>query len=323
MLQARGTPGFYGISKRLYGSAKDTFQDDKMTIRDLGHHLYDILTGIDEALLGSVAPRDLTAEAVVLQLNERFAAYFADRQIRAKLDDGILSDAAVGADYVKIRRGVAFSRRDLDILEIHEGWVHVGTTLNGANQGIATWLSKETPCTTATQEGLAVILEVISFRMTPSRARKLTNRVLACDKAEDGAGFLDICEFYRAEGYSEADCFHYAQRLFRGGVMEGGAPFTKDISYCMGFVKVYNFLRTAIRFGRPEVIPFLFAGKLALEDTPVLWRAHKAHIVDTPRYLPPQFSDLNGLAMWMAFSSFLNRLDLAKIQEHFRALLTG
>ena len=166
------------------------------------------------------------------------------------------------------------------------------------------------------------MVELITFTTTPSRAKKLNNRILACDKAEDGANFLDVCEFYRTEGYTEKECFQYAQRVFRGGLVTGGAPFTKDISYCKGFVMLYNFLRTVIRFGRPELIPFLFVGKVTLEDVPVLWRKHREGVVDVPHYLPPQFRDLNGLAMWMAYSNFFNRVNLNAIQDHYRSHLT-
>ena len=148
-------------------------------------------------------------------------------------------------------------------------------------------------------------------------------QILACDKAEDGANFLEICEFYRTEGYSEKECFQHAQRIFRGGLIGGGAPFTKDISYCKGFIMIYNFLRTAIRFGRPELIPFLFAGKVTLEDVPVLCRKQREGVVDLPHYLPPQFRDLGGLAMWMAYSNFFNRVNLSSIQEYYRAQFVG
>lgn len=319
MLLARGTPEFYHYSKKLYGSTKDQFAGDRTTVRELGLLLYDILAGIRDDSLGAVYPKQLSAEQVVDRLNERYRRYFGDERVHAKLDDGILSDAAAGSDYVKIKRGVEFSERDLDVFEVHEGWVHIGTTLNGARQRVATWLSKGPPCTTAIQEGLAVIAEVITFTATPSRSRKLTNRILACDKAEDGADFRDVCEFYRTEGYSEIECYRNAQRIFRGGVIGGGAPFTKDINYCKGFVMIYNFLRTAIRFGRPELIPFLFVGKVTLEDVPVLYRKARDGVIDAPRYLPPQFRDLNGLAMWMAYSNFFNRVNLESIQDHYRS----
>ena len=84
----------------------------------------------------------------------------------------------------------------------------------------------------------------------------------------------------------------------------------------------YNFLRTAIRFGRPELIPLLFAGKLTLEDVPILHRKVREGVVDPPRYLPPQFADLNGLAMWMAYSNFFNRVNLSSIQDHYRSQMS-
>lgn len=319
MLLARGTPEFYQWSRELYGSPKDRFTGDVATLRDLGLLLHDILSGIPEGGLGACYPKSLTGEQVVERLNERFGAYFHDQKIHARLDDGILSDAAAGADYVKIRRGGMFSDRDVDLLEVHEGWVHVGTSLNGASQPVARWLAKGPPCTMAIQEGLAVILEIVTFNATPDRAKRLNNRILACDQAEDGADFLQICEFYRGEGYSEAECYQHAQRVFRGGVVAGGAPFTKDISYCKGFVMVYNFLRIAIRFGRPELIPLLFLGKLTLDDIPVLCRFQKQGLVSLPRYLPPHFRDLNGLALWMAYSNFFNRVNLTSVQEYYRS----
>jgi len=42
-----------------------------------------------------------------------------------------------------------------------------------------------------------------TFRSYPKRARKLNDRILAVDKAEDGANFIDVFEWYRTEGYEE------------------------------------------------------------------------------------------------------------------------
>src|SRR4029077_18598014 len=133
------------------------------------------------------------------------------------------------------------------------------------------------------------------------------DRIIGIDKAEDGANILELVEFYRTEGYSESDCIANAKRVFRGGVVEGGAPFTKDISYCRGFIENYNFMRAAIRAGRPQLIPYFFVGKLHVDDIPLLFQKHKEGIIDAPRYLPPQFRDLSGIAVWLSFSSFFNR----------------
>lgn len=323
MLQARGTQEFYKWSRELYGSPKEQFIDETTTVRDLGHLLYDILDGLEEEDLGHTCERTLSAEECVELLNKRFATYFSEESVHARLDDGIVSDAAAGANYIKVKKGVCFSPRDVDVLEVHEGWCHVGTTLNGEHQRVGTWLSKGPPCTTAVQEGLAVILEIFCFVSRPERAKKLNNRILACDKAEDGANILDIIEFYRTEGYSEVECVTNAQRIFRGGVVKGGAPFTKDISYCKGFIANYNFMRTCIKLGRPQLIPFLFVGKVTLDDVPVLYRKWKEGVIDRPLYVPRVFRDLNGVAMWMAYSNFFNRMNLARIQENLKPSILG
>ncbi len=321
MLLARGTKQFWEISRRLYGSPKDTFFDEKNTILSLGQMLYSILGAIDDSHLGPQYPEDLDAEDVVELLNERFAAYFPEGMTaEARISDGILADAAAGGDVVRIRQGSKFSMRDVDVLEVHEGWVHVGTTQNGNQQHIAKWLSKGPPRCAHTQEGLAVIMEIFTFRSYPARAKQINDRILGIDKAEDGANLLEVIEFYRTEGYTENECLSNAKRVFRGGVIEGGAPFTKDISYCRGFIEIYNFMRAAIRAGKPELIPFLFAGKLNVNDVPLLYQKHKEGIIDAPRCLPPQFRDMSGIAVWMSFSSFLNLVDLKKIQEHYNKL---
>ncbi len=320
MIRHRGTKKFWEFSKKLYGSPKDTFYDSKNTVSQLGQLLYSILNGLDSATMGQEYPRNIEAAQAVEILNGRLKTYFKDEKDRAKISDGILADAAAGGDAVKVREGSLFSARDVDILEVHEGWVHIATTLNGNQQHVAKWLSKGPPRCSSTQEGLAVIMEIFTFRSYPRRARQINDRILGIDKAEDGANFLDLLEFYRTEGYSEDESLANAKRVFRGGMVEGGAPFTKDISYCRGFVENYNFMRTAIRSGKPELIPFLFLGKLHVDDIPLLYQKYKEGIVDAPVHLPPQFTDLNGVAVWMSFSSFLNQVDLRKVQEHYDKL---
>lgn len=320
MLSARGTPSFYAYSRKLYGSPKDKFPDGRSTVRDLGHVMYDILTKFDDKLLGASFERTLTSAECVAELNERFGRYFADAVVHVQADDSIIADAAAGSDYVKVRTGAKFSPRDIDILEVHEGWVHVATSLNGEQQPVAKWLAKGPPRTTAVQEGLAALLEIFTFRTYPRRARRLNDRVLAVDKAEDGASFLDVFDWFRTEGYDEEECFHNTRRIFRGGVVDGGAPFTKDACYCKGVVLNYAFIWSAIQHNRADLIPFLFVGKVAHEDVPVLARRVADGVVKAPRYLPPMFRDLNGLAMWMAYSTFFTQLGTAEIAKHYGKL---
>jgi uncharacterized protein (TIGR02421 family) len=317
MLMVRGTKKFYDYSKQLYGSPKETFRDEKTTVNDIARVMYNILSILDDEMLGPIYPENVDAEETVKILNKRFEGYFSDDPVRAKLSDGIVADAAAGGDTVKIKEGAMFSPRDIDILEVHEGWVHVGTTLNGLNQHVCQFLSKGPPRVAPTQEGLAILVEIFSFVSYPRRARTINDRVLGIDKVEDGANVLELLEFYRTEGYSEADCLNNIKRVFRGGLVDGGAPFTKDIAYIKGFIENYNFMRAAMKAGKPEYIPYLFAGKVHSSDVPLWYHKHQEGIIDPPKYLPPQFRDLNGVAVWMSFSNVFNMIDMKKVQEYF------
>lgn len=317
MLSNRGTPEFYKSARKLYGSPKDKFFEDNISIRDQGHHLYQILSQLENKFLGQEYPKEISSEEVVRVLRERFDKSFMQDKIEVRLDDGIVADAAAGSDVIKIKEGAKFSKKDIDIFEVHEGWVHVATTLNGKAQKVATFLSKGPPRVAATQEGLAILMEILTFSTYPLRARTINDRIIGVDKAEEGADFLEVYEFYLTEGYSEQDAFRNSMRVFRGGVITGGAPFTKDISYCRGFIENYNFIRTAIRKGRPEIVPFLFTGKLHVDDIPLLYQKSLEGVIDAPQLLPPQFQDLNGLAVWMSFSNFLNVVDMHKVSEYY------
>lgn len=323
MLMARGTQEFHTYSRALYGSTKDKFPDGRTSVRDMGFVLYDLLTSVGGERLGAAHPRDITAEMAAVELNARFDRFFGSAAIHVQVDDSLLADAAAGSDYVKIRSGATFSRSDIDILEAHEGWVHVATSLNGQAQPVARWLAKGPPRTTAVQEGLAALVEIFTFRSNPRRAKKLNDRILAVDKAEDGASFLDVFEWYRTEGYDEEECFQSSRRVFRGGLLGGGAPFTKDACYCKGIVLNYAFMRAAIQQDKAQLIPFLFVGKVAHEDIPVLYAHVTDGIVKPPPFLPPIFDDMSGLAIWMCYSSFFSRLGGTAITEHYAKVLGG
>src|SRR6185312_14660580 len=129
------------------------------------------------------------SEQAVNILSERLNNYFggSKQQIRVKLSDDIIADAAAGADIIKLRTEATFSERELRVIEVHEGWVHIGTTLNGMAQPICTFLSKGPPSSTITQEGLAILMEIFTFASYPDRVQRLTNRVTAISMAEQGA----------------------------------------------------------------------------------------------------------------------------------------
>ncbi|NCN27196.1 DUF1704 domain-containing protein [bacterium] len=318
LLESRGSPDFYAFSKKLYGSSSDPIRSDKNTVFEMAKLLYRILSGIKNTIPVPNSAKTLSAQQAVDDLSARFLRYFGEA-IPAILSDGVVADAAAGGDVVKIRSDRFFSPRDLDFLEVHEGWVHVGTSLGGRAQPVAKWLSVGPPRCTSTQEGLAVLMEIFTFRSSVTRAQKINDRIIAIAKAEEGANLIEVFEYFRTEGYAEEECLTNSMRVFRGTNLRDGA-FTKDLSYCRGFVENYNFLRAAIRANKPFLIPFLFAGKLHVEDIPLLYQLHQQGIVTFPKFLPPQFSDINGLAVWMSFSSFFNKVDLKSVQSHYNSL---
>jgi len=322
MLEARGTADFGLISQELYGAASDAFHAGDPTLADLGLMLSDYLNNIadrgdlkDEAKL-------LTAPQAVEMLQRRLDLVFGEGEgvIRVFESDGILADAAAGADYIKIRSDAMFNERDVRALEVHEGLVHVGTTLNGQNQPICTFLAKGPPSSTVTQEGLAILMEVIAFASYPTRLRKLTNRTRAIHMAEEGADFLDVFGFFREQGYSDDDSYGNASRVFRGSTPDG-LPFTKDLSYLKGFIMIYNYIQLAVRKGKLEQIPLLFCGKTTLEDMRTLRQLVEEGMVVPPKYLPQQFQDLNALSAWMCFSNFLNHLSLDRIEADYANII--
>lgn len=320
LLRARGTPQFGHFSRQLYGSAQDRIRGDHNTLRQLGERLCHIFSLPAVEHLNRPYSQHIDAHQAVDILQQRMNQYFAPGEVRVELSDNIVSDASAGGDRIKVNQRAFFSELDLQVLEVHEGWVHIGTTLNGRQQPWATWLSVGSPRITAIQEGMAVLMETLTFSSFPQRARRVSDRVVAVDLAEQGADFCEVYRYFLERGISEHDSYRVTQRVFRGGTLEGGSVFTKDISYVKGFVENVNFIRSAIQSGVPEIIPMLFLGKVTLDDLPLLYERYLEGVIAGPKYLPPMFRDLNGLYVWFGFSSGISLTNLARVQQHFHTL---
>ena len=322
LLRHRGRAEFGDYSRQLYGSTSDRIRGDRKTLRTLGERLCDIFSLPAVEHLNRPYPRDIGAETAVAMLRQRMDRYFGPGQVKVSISDDIVSDAAAGGDTIKVNRRASFSELDIQVLEVHEGWVHIGTTLNGREQPWATWLSVGSPRITGIQEGMAVLMETLTFSSFPQRARRVSDRVVAVDLAEQGANFCEVYRYFLERGVSEHDSYRVTQRVFRGGQVSGdrGAVFTKDISYVKGFVENVNFIRSAIQSGVPEIIPMLFVGKVTLDDLPLLYERYLEGVISAPRHLPPMFRDLNGLYVWFGFSSSLSLMNIARVQQHFSKL---
>lgn len=203
---------------------------------------------------------------------------------------------------------------------MHEGWVHIATTLNGLSQPICTFLSKGPPSSTITQEGLGIIMEIFTFASFPQRLQHINNRITAIHMAEDGANFLDIYHFFLEHNLEPRAAYFSAARIFRGSTPDG-LPFTKDLAYSKGFILIYNYIRLAVRNGLLDRIPLLFLGKISLEDLRIYADLLKENIIIPPKYIPPQFKDLAALSAWMCYSLFLNKINLDRLSLDYKEIL--
>jgi uncharacterized protein (TIGR02421 family) len=320
MLKTRGTPTFANISQELYGSSEDVFHVGDPSIAALGSMMEETLSQLIQLDFLAEEPKTINANDAVAILNERIQAVFPDEGLRAMISDGIVADAAAGTDYVKLRADALFNMRDLRMLEVHEVWVHLGTTLNGLEQPYCTFLGKGPPSATVTQEGLAVLMEILTLSSTPSRLVRLIDRVRAITLAEQGADFMDIFAFFSDKGRNQEDSYLLSSRVFRGSSADG-MPFTKDLTYIKGFVLTYNFIRLAVHKGKPDRIPLLFCGKTMIEDMKVLVDLVEEGTVVAPRFLPPPFQDLMGLSAWMSFSRFMTSLNFRQLEQDYANIL--
>lgn len=322
MIVNRGKANFSKISQELYGSSLDALYAGQPNLEDLAVMITEALSNLKQLPKHHVDEKVYSSAEAVAILQARLNRYFhgAKQLPQVRLTDGIIADAAAGADSIKIKKGAFFSERDLKLLEVHEGWVHVGTTLNGAEQPVCTFLSKGPPSSTVTQEGLATIMEIFTFASYPDRVRRLTNRIRAIHMAEEGANFIDVFNFFRDQDLDELNSYNFTVRVFRGSSPTMG-PFTKDLVYSKGFILIYNYIRLSIAQGNVESLPLLFSGKTTLEDLRVLAELLDEGILVSPKFVPPQFADLAGLSAWLCYSLFMNKLNLQQVAKDYQNLL--
>lgn len=322
MIQARGTHEFTKISQELYGASDDAFYAGAPSLTDLATLLSETLNNIKQSADTTLDTKIYDSEMAVNILSERLGVYFNDpnQKVRVILSDGIIADASAGADVIRIRKDAVFSERDLRILEVHEGWVHVGTTLNGQAQPVCTFLSKGPPSSTIAQEGLAIIMEIFNFASHPTRIKRITDRITAIHMAEEGGNFLDVFNFFREQGFNDDECYSAAARVYRGSIPTNG-PFTKDLAYSKGFILIYNYIRLAVQRGLLNRVPLIFLGKTTIEDLVIYEDLLETGTIVAPKYLPLHFRDLAGLSCWMAYSLFLNKLNLDRFSADYKTIL--
>ncbi len=321
MLAARGTADFYRYARRLYGAPGDILPDESSTPLDLARRVHALLDDISHVDLGEPAPACHLARAVAEDMRKAVGERFGADAPEVQVVDELSANALAGPRRIRLRRTACFTDKDVSQLIHHEAYVHVATSLNGMAQPDLGLLGLTNPRVAKTQEGLAVFAEFISGSMDLDRLSRLADRVVAIQMAIDGADFLEVYRYFLDRVGEPAQAFENSRRVFRGGVLEGGAPFTKDVVYLDGLLRVHNFLRAIVTGGRADCLRLLFCGKLDIEDIPALCELNRLGLCRPARYLPPWAEDLRFLLGYLGYSAFLNTVDLAKVKAHYRHML--
>jgi uncharacterized protein (TIGR02421 family) len=321
LLSAIGTQDFYAHSRALYGDAQTPIADGKRSALDLARRLDDLLADF-EGGASLEPPEILSATEIKRRLEETLPFHFGADAPRVEATRNVSGKAAAGRDYIKLREDAHFSDLDVTQLLQHEAFVHIATGKNGLAQTHFPILAESYPGNAKTQEGLAVFAEFISGALDPRRFRRLADRVIAVEMAASGANFVEVFRFFRKRGAAEPpfEAFENARRVFRGGVLDGGAPFTKDTIYLGGLVEVHNFLRAAVKRGDASLIRLLFVGKIDLTDLEAMSLLRAEGLLAEPRFMPPWATDLRYLLSYLAYSTFLNEISLGDVVAKYEPL---
>lgn len=321
MLLAAGTPAFSARSRDLYGGPRTPFYEGKATNLDLANHLTRRLQihGWDEASDPEAATLDARALGELLSLHVDKVRPRMDVEI--VIDPMITAKVLAGTKRVRIRPDATFAKWEAEGLWHHEVETHALTAQNGAAQSEAPFLSSGGPRTTRTQEGLAVFSELYNRTLTVRRIQRLATRVMLVDMAEEGASFLDLYRHLVNLGSSPRDAYFDAQRICRGGLVEGGAPFTKDACYLSGLLHVYAFLNVFVRGGFRDETELLVCGRIDLDDIAALVKLRSLGVLSRPKYRPKWLKNWDTLLPYFAFSSFMTWIDLSPVEAHYHDVI--
>lgn len=311
MLLAVGTRAFGLLSAEAFGGARSSWLDDDTDNLQFAEHLAARIGGTRAAARDA---EPLGAEDFRAYVEERLAARAVRPPLAIEIDETLSAKVVAGKRRIRVRADARFSQEEARSLYLHEVETHVFTAQNGGLQPVRV-LDAGGPLATRTQEGLAVFAEVYAKALTLPRLARLVERVRLVAMAEDGADFLEVFRHLVDRGVPERAAFVDVARVFRGGLVSGGAPFTKDAAYLGGFAEVYNVLRLAVRANQRAFPEVLVSGRLSLAEVPALLELREEGLLAPPTFVPAWLRSWDDLVVHFAFSSFLQEIDLAVIER--------
>lgn len=272
MMENFDTAFFYDNSVKLYGSSHKMNKNNAF--------LY-FLEQMPAFTVPDTGVKGFEASAGMDFLRGKLCELFNPGDFEVKPSTSLLSDSSSGRRTLKLNPIKNYSQKQLEVFLVHEGWVHLGTSLNGAAQSDHLWLGTWAPRTTFLQEGLALLTEIITGCLTPERWNKVVLRHLATSMAEKGSPINDVYVYLRHHEMEDLDAFKLALRVFRGVPLEGGMAFTKELLYLHGMIELLyhlHFFKADLRS--------LWAGKMSFEEHLIILD-NKLDIKPQIKYFPP------------------------------------
>ncbi|BDD02875.1 flavohemoglobin expression-modulating QEGLA motif protein [Aureibacter tunicatorum] len=178
-----------------------------------------------------------------------------------------------------LKKGARFKPSRLTALANHEIGVHMVTTMNGQEQPLKL-LKLGLPRNTYTQEGLAVMSEMLSGSLTINRLKTLGLRVLAVKSLVNGNDFKTTFQYlYETYKVDPEHLFNLVTRIYRGG------GFTKDYLYLSGFRNILELHKKGVKLDN------LFLGKTSVNYLATLNEMVDRGILNPPSHIPKAFKE--------------------------------
>ena len=300
-------------SKELYGAPGDLLADGQVNNLDAANHFLETSDQYYQATSLDEDNYCLSAQVLQQDMIKRLSDVFPEDTISIVIDADLVSKAAAGATRIRLRDDTCFTEYDLEQLLQHEAFVHSLTALNGRAQANVKCFGLSAPRTTGTQEGLATFSEVVTGATSIDRMKRIALRVVAIDHALNGADFIEVFRFFLSKGVTEAESFNSTMRIFRGAPLTGGHAFTKDGVYLHGLIQMHTFFRWAMSHQKLDLCNYIFAGRMTIYDVIELEPLFADGIIQNPKFLPPWMKKNKGLAGYLAFSIFANKISIDDI----------
>lgn len=215
--------------------------------------------------------------------SERVAEYLQNALNRKHLDWSIILDENMSANAIvlpaektiKIKANREYSMREMRRLSVHEIETHVYRHINASMQPYRLLLEGASIEWLETEEGLAVINEVLFKHSSDAIIREYAGRVVAIHFATKHSfyeTFKHMNDYFPAE-----KAYELTQRAKRGCPTAKPGAFTKDYFYFKGATMVKEFLEEG------GTLRELYYGKLAISELETI---REVPILKKPKHLP-------------------------------------